>query len=127
MISIIEFAIYGLIAYGSLLVLIVSVIKPTAQESSGSIARVIWFVPGIVAAGLLQTMGNTVNLITRGVEFHEVYNGTTGLLITNTTINQASPDHFLLIDPVWTTFNFLVFISLVIFTIIQSFQLLTKT
>lgn len=124
--SIIEFLVYGLVAYGSLLMLIISVIKKDVpSDNSQGLTRIAWFIPGLVCAGLLQGIGPIINMPSSGLEFHEVYNST-GFLITNTTINQITPSQIIIIDPTWWVFNFMVFITLFLYIFIQGINVLTK-
>lgn len=124
--SIIEFLVYSLIAYGSILMLIISVIKKDVpSDNSQGLTRVAWFIPGLVCAALLQGIGPTINMPSSGVEFHEVYNAT-GVLITNTTINQVIPSQIMIVEPTWIMVNFMVFITLFLFIFIQAVNVLTK-
>lgn len=124
--SIIEFLVYSLIAYGSILMLIISVIKKDVpSDNSQGLTRVAWFIPGLVCAALLQGIGPKINMPSSGVEFHEVYNST-GALITNTTINQIIPSQITIVEPTWIMVNFMVFITLFLFIFIQAVNVLTK-
>ncbi len=126
-ISIIEWGVYGFIAYSSLLMLIISVVKNMPDTKSQSILRSMWIIPGIICAGLLMMSGPDITLQSNGVEFLEVYNGTSGLLLTNTTIIQNTPDYITIQDPIWGSVHLMIFLVLILYVIIQFMTLLTKT
>lgn len=125
-ISIIEWGVYGFIAYSSILMLIISVIKESPLTKSQSILRSMWFIPGIICAGLLMFSGTDITLQSNGIEFIEVYNGTTGLLMTNTTIIQNTPDYITLQDPVWGSVHLMIFLILLVYVLINMLTLFTK-
>ncbi len=85
-----------------------------------------WFIPGIICAGLLMLSGPAITLQSDGIEFIEVYNGTNGLLITNTTIVQNTPDYIPLQQDVWGTVHLMIFLILLVYVIIQMLTLFTK-
>ena len=125
-ISIIEWAVYGFIAYTSLLMLIISVVKEVPDTKSQSILRSIWLIPGIISAALLMMSGTDITLQSNGIEHIEVYNGTTGLLMTNTTLIQTSPDFINIADPIWGTVHLMIFLILLTYVIVQMLTLFTK-
>ena len=125
--SIIEFAVYGLITYSSLLMLIISVVKETPSGKSQSILRSMWLIPGIITASLLAGMGDQVNFETEDITINEyTINGTSGALITNSTTTTQITGKVFLIDPVWVTIHYMIFVVLLVYVIIQALTLLTK-
>ena len=127
MISIIEFTVYGFITYVSLLMLIISVVKETPAGKSQSIIRSMWLIPGIITASLLAGMGDQVNFETHDSTVNEVtINGTTGAFLTNSTITTQTTAKVFLIDPVWVTIHYLIFVVLLVYVILQMLTLLTK-
>lgn len=127
MLSIIEFAVYGFITYVSLLMLIISVVKEVPSGKTQSILRSMWLIPGMLTATLLAGSGININLINEGRSFVEVFNGTTGLLMTNSTIVQTAPDFIALTSPVWIIVHWMIFLVLLSYVIIQMLNLLVKT
>lgn len=116
--SIIEFAVYGLIAYSGILMMIISTIKEVPATKSGSIYRVIWLLPCAIICLFLAfgvqdvSLENSTNTITN-LNTTEVYTEN-----INSIIN--------LVNPIWVTFHFMLFIILTIYIIIQALNLLTK-
>lgn len=101
-----------------MLMLIISVIKEIPESKAGSIARSIFLLPGAVCAIVIGSSGvsiginNTTNTIT-AVNTTEVW-----------TENIAS--QILLINPIWVTIHFFIFIVIVFYIITQILNLLTK-
>lgn len=114
--SIIEFVVYGLICYTGSVMLIKSAFAPTLPTDSVlTTIRVIFLIPSIIGAGILASSGinitteqtNTSNLI-------KDLNNTNTWQETTTQINK-----FVLINPVWITFHFLLFIVMLVYVIQQ--------
>jgi len=122
-ISIIEFGVYGFIAYSSILMLIISTIKEVPSEKSHSIVRAIYLIPGILAAILLASSGvnieitdvTTTNTIT-ALNTSEVF---TEAITTSSLIELQ--------NPVWVSFHFLLAAVLMVYVINQMLILFTKT
>ena len=118
LISIIEFVVYGLIAYSSLLVLIISSIKENIASRVGSMVRVVWMVPGIVASALLADLGNSISF---------PVTSTTIINLNTTEVTEETITPTLtLIDPIWYSFHFLIMVTLSLFVIFQVFYLITQ-
>ncbi len=121
--SIIEFGVYGFIAYASLLMLIISTIKEVPSGKSQSILRSMYLIPGIFCALLLATMGvdltfdtiSTVNTITDNVTSTIIF---TEDITKSTTITLQ--------DQVWGTVHMLIFFILLVHVVVQMLTLLTK-
>lgn len=117
--SVLEFIVYGIIAYSSILMLIISTIKEIPESKAGSIARSIYLLPGAICAMVLGVSGvnvgisNTTNTIT-AVNTTEVW--------TENVVSQI-----ILINPIWITIHFLIFIVIIFYMITQIMNLLTKT
>lgn len=58
-ISIIEFGVYGLLAYTGMLMLIISSFGKQEQSSTGQALRVVYLVPSMIAALLLSFLGGS--------------------------------------------------------------------
>jgi len=122
--SIIEFIVYGGIAYLGVALLMVSVLMnpPTSRSLAG--ARSVFLSPSIICMGLLIfASGNiTMNYID---ETTIGYNATnTNQVITNST--TTSTDKFILVDPVWTYVHIGFFMILIVYVFIQILQILLK-
>lgn len=120
-ISIIEFIVYGFVAYASMLMLIISTIRETPFKESQSLARAIFFVPGIVCAFILASSG--VNITLETVSTVNITNDT----IANQTIFYESADTtsaFVLLDPVWSSVHNMLGIVMMIYVLSQILQLL---
>ena len=118
--SVLEFVVYGLIAYSSLLMLIISAIKteiPTTK--SLSIVRAIYLIPGAICALLLATSGvvvlssDTTNTIV-AVNTTEVWTES----ISNTVELQ---------NPIWGAVHVMIFVVIMIHVVTQTINLFTKT
>ena len=125
-ISIIEIVVYLFVELFSLSMLIISVVKETPVGKSQSIVRSMWLIPGIIIAGILMTAGPTVTMNDGGSQVTEVYNGTTGILMTNTTSYPATPNTIILADQTFWAVHLMIFIILLVYVVIQMLTLLTK-
>ena len=121
-ISLAEFAVYGFVAYSSLLMLIISIVKEIPSTKIMAIVRSIFLMPGMVAAGVLASSG--VNI--------QVASVTTNNLIKsiNTTQvwseNTAQINNIVLQSPVWQMFHLLIFLTLLTYVIWQMLLVFTK-
>jgi hypothetical protein len=125
-ISIIELAPYLFIELFSLSMLIVSIVKEMPASKSQSILRSMWMLPGIIMAGLLMSSGPIITMSDEGSQIIEVYNGTTGLLMTNTTTYPATPDTIIIENTTWWEFHLMVFLILIVYVVVQMLTLFTK-
>jgi hypothetical protein len=116
--SILEFGVYGLITYSSLLMLIISTIKEVPTERSGSVLRGIWLVPGIICAFILSSSG--IIIVTSDV--------TNTIVAVNTTEvwTETISSSISLQNPIWVTVHMLIFFVLIVYVIIQVLTLFTK-
>ena len=122
-ISLAEFVVYGCIAYSSMLMLIISVVKEIPTTKSLAIARSIFLMPGMVAAGILASSG--VNIQVANVATSNLIksiNTTQTWTETTTQINNI-----VLQSPVWQMFHILIFLTLLVYVITQILNLFTKT
>lgn len=116
--SIIEFGVYGFIAYVSLLMLIISTVKSVPDTKAGSLARAIYLLPGAICAILLGG-GQSVILT----------NNTTNTIVSlNTTEawTEAISGSITLQDPVWVWVHIVIFFILVFYIFSQLVNILTK-
>lgn len=120
-ISIVEFGVFGFITYSSILMLIISTIREAPFTESQSIARAIYFVPGIVCAFILATSG--VNITLETVSTVNITNDT----VANQTIFYEAADTtsaFVLLDPVWSSVHIMLGLIMVVYVVNQMLMLL---
>ena len=113
---------YGFITYSSLLMLIISVVKEVPSGKSQSILRSMWLIPGIITASLLAGMGDTIDFEDTTIT-STLINVNTTETWTETVTTSAEVT---LIDPVWVTVHYMIFVVLLSYVIIQILMLLTR-
>ena len=101
-------------------------VKEVPDKKSQSILRSMWLIPGIVCAGLLMGSGPNITLQDDGSQITEVYNGTNGLLITNTTSYPAAPNSIEIVNPIWSGVHLMIFLILLVYVVVQMLTLFTK-
>ena len=130
-ISIIEFIVYGLIAYSSLLMLIISTIKDTPATKSQSLIRSIYMIPGIICAILLA--GSGVNIVfedsvvtTIANSTYEVLDNTNVVTILNSTVNESvsTTNQIELRNPIWVVLHYMIALIMFAFVITRVLQML---
>lgn len=124
-ISVIEFGVYGFIAYGSLLMLMISSIKDTPTTKSQSFTRAMYLIPGIICAALLAGSGELIVLDT------ETITSSTEALTTADTIvtlqgTTTTTNNIQLQDSIWILVHSMIFILLLFHVVMQSLMLLIK-
>lgn len=122
-ISLIEWGVYGFIAYSSLLMLIISTIKDVPTTKSLSIARSIYLIPGMICAGILSYSGININLPTTMTNSTTISNVT----MERFTENVSQSQFIQLVDPAWMIVHVMIFLVLLFYVIMQMLVLLTKT
>ena len=122
-ISIIEFGVYGFIAYSSILMLIISTVKEVPSVKSHTIVRAIYLIPGIIATIVLASSG--VNIITADIT---TTNTITALNTSEVFVEAISTStQIVLQNPIWISFHFLLAAVMTIYVINQMLILFTKT
>jgi len=116
--SIIEFVVYGLIGYSSMLMLIIQTVKQVPDEKSGSIIRSVYLIPGIIACLIIAGSGDSI--VTQDVTNTIVAVNTTEVFTETITSNVA------LQNAVWITFHYLLAIIMIVYVILQILTLFTK-
>lgn len=118
--SLLEFAVYGFVAYASVLMLIISAIKTEIPSTrSLAIVRSIYLMPGAICALVLASAGtvivssDTTNTIT-AVNTTEVW-------------TESISNSITLMNPVWGALHVMIFVVIMIFVVTQIMNLLTKT
>ena len=124
-ISIIEFLVYAIIGYSPLIILYVTLVKEAPSTKSGTIQRVIFIVPGLIAVGVLAGSGLDINLQYDTVSTNStLYNGTNNNVITYSNTTTISTQNFTLENPVWILFHSFLFTLYSFYIILQILQLL---
>ncbi len=119
-ISIIEFTVYGFIAYVSLLMLIIQVARHEPLIEPPALVKSVWLIPGIICAGILANSGTNITLET-----------VTTVNFTNDTVqniviffeNATTTSSFVLIDPVWQLVHIMIMLVLLIYVFNQLLML----
>jgi hypothetical protein len=120
-ISIIEFAVYALVCYTGIIMLIISSFKETPMTVSQSAVRVIWLIPSMLCAFVLASAGADIYLSTE-IMSDQVLDSTDAIItLTDTTIEKIT-----LINPIWITMHFLFFIILLLYVVINILTLFLK-
>ena len=117
-ISVIEFGVYGFIAYSSLLMLIISTVKEVPTTKSFAIARAIYLIPGVICAALLASSG--INIVT------DTTSNTIKNLNTTEVWSETTTQKIVLQDRVWISVHYMIFAVLLVYVIFQILTLLTK-
>lgn len=124
-ISLIEFIVYGFVAYSSLLMLIISTIKEVPVTRSLAGIRVIYLIPGIICSGVLAYSGVHINGWSQTITTL-VRNGTSNVLLTNST-QTLQAQQITLMNPVWQTVHFMIMIVMVVYVLMNLFNIVGKT
>ena len=117
-ISLVEFAVYGFVAYTSILMLIISAIRDVPTAKALSIIRAIYLIPGVIAAGILAQAGPTI--ITSSVQ-NTIRSVNTTEVWTETIVSQ-----YPLQNEIWAVFHVLIMLVLFIHIFTQLMILMTK-
>ena len=125
-ISIIEFGVYGFIAYGSFLMLIISTVKEIPDGKSHSLSRVMYLIPGLICALVLSGSGVDIMLGTETTTENQILlHPVTGneVPVANTTTHT---EKITLIEPIWILVHTMLFLILMVHVIINILAMLTK-
>lgn len=120
-ISIIEFAVYALVCYTGIIMLIISSFKETPMTVSQSAVRVIWLIPSMLCAFVLASAGADIYLSTEIMSDQVLDSNNAIITLTDTTIEKIT-----LLNPIWITMHFLFFIILLLYVVINILTLFMK-
>jgi len=120
-ISIIEFAVYALVCYTGIIMLIISSFKETPMTVSQSAVRVIWLIPSMLCAFVLASAGADIYLSTEIMSDQVLDSNNAIVTLTDTTIEKIT-----LLNPIWITMHFLFFIVLLLYVITNVLTLFLK-
>jgi len=119
-VSIIEMAIYAIVAYTGILGIVISAFRGNPLKSMEDSSRAMWLIPSIICAYLLASMGVEVTL-----EDSVVTSTTVNLNSTETwqeTVQTSSS--FNLENPVWVLLHQLFFVIMLIYVILSVLKML---
>lgn len=126
--SILEYGVYGFVAYSSVLMLIISTIKDVPTTKSMSVARAFYMMFGVIASFVIMGAGPEITMPGTEATFTYVINGSTGSYITNSTTVPTSPGTITLLNgPTWMLMHGLMGVILVFYVIQQAVFLFFKT
>ncbi len=119
-ISIIEWLVYGIPAYGTLMITIISLIVDIPQTRNLALTRVFFTIPGMILCGVLASSGIHINfLTTTATHVTKLFNGTNNHLITNSTTTDLVTNQITLTSPVWIMVHVMFFMVLFWFIVSQ--------
>lgn len=114
--SLIEFIVYGLIAYTGMIMLIVSAFKKDLPDQNIlGLVRVVFLVPSIICAGILS--GSGIHITTEQAATTNIIKDLNNTDTWQETTNQVN--QFVLVSPIWITVHFLIFIVMLVYVIQQ--------
>jgi len=117
--SIIELIVYGLFAYSSMLVLIISINKEQPADKIPAIIRSIYLIPGIICAGVIATSGAIdIDTIT-------TFNTITNLNSSEVWTEQTAQEIILQHD-VWIAVHVMIMAVMTVYVIQQLSALIIK-
>ena len=122
-ISIAEYFVYALLAYSGMLMLIISTIKEVPAGKALSITRCIYFIPCIVAAGILANSGVdiTINTVDTSTLIQNVNSTETWTQL------DVQANKIILQNPAWILIHIMMFIVMIVYVITQLLILFTKS
>lgn len=126
-----EFIVYGIFAYGSVLMLLISTqLKEITNTRASSVVRVMWFIPGVICnfilmgSGLNITMTRPASIISNNTIFNETGNI---IFIESTNSTAFTHEMFTLSNPIWPVVHLMFGIILIAYIIFQILNLFTKS
>lgn len=120
-ISLIEFIVYGLVAYSGAVLLIISSFRETPATKSHSLLRAGFISLSVIACMILSGSGVNINMETTTTDGVIINLNSTE--VTTSTVTQTSV--FTLQNPVWIVFHYLLAVTMVIYILVQVLTLLT--
>lgn len=132
-ISLIEFLVYGGITYFSLAMLIITTIRnPTEKTRRLALVRAGYMFPGIITAIILAGSGVSIYLgdsltTTNNTSIYEVLDNTNAVVILNSTVTEtvATSTAFVLQNPIWVMFHYMLALVMISFVFIQVLTMFT--
>lgn len=131
--SSLEFGVYGLVAYSSLLMLIISTIqKPDMATSHQALIKSVYILPGIVCMFILAFASPTIILYdsvvtTENTSLYEVLDNTNAVVTLNSTVDEtvSTVNSNELLNSIWGTVHLMFAMIMIVFVIVKLISLLT--
>ena len=114
-VSIIEFGVYGLIAYSSFIMLLTSISKEIPSEKAYAVMRCVFLMPGLICAGILASTG--VNIQTNTDSTNSIIKNLNDTSTWSTTLTNTT--NVVLQNPVWQTVHYMLFAVFLVYIIMQ--------
>lgn len=125
-ISLIEFIVYAIVGYSGVVLLIASAFRDTPTSKSQSIVRAMYLSISIIAVMILSGSGLNITTENPGTTNILTYNVTDGSLIGNVTNSGSAPSTYILNNPVWIPFHYMLSVVMLVYVILQILTLFTK-
>lgn len=127
-VSLLEFGVVAFVAFSSLLMLIISIIKEIPMTRSMSISRSIYILMGVICMFVLSGMGLQFNGMTETTITNSTVTNNTGALITTEITNSTTTQNIKIVNyPLWVWLCYMFALIMAFFFIMQVVTLLTKT
>lgn len=120
--SIVELVVYGLIAYGGIITLMVSTLLNPPTNSSLAGARSIWLTPSVLCMGMLMFASGIITLDTQETIITTTSNATSEVWTETGTVTNTIQ----LINPIWTVIHFGMMMILIVYIATQIFNIFGK-
>ena len=132
-ISLIEFLVYAFVTYFSLAMLIITTIRSPADKSRRlALVKAAYMFPGIITAIILAGSGVSIYMgdsltTTNNTSIYEVLDNTNTIVTLNSTVSEtvATSTEFVLQNPVWVSFHYLLALVMISFVFIQVLTMFT--
>ena len=117
-VSIIELIVYGLIGYPAIIFLIASSFKESSGTAKISVVKAVWIIVPIIAMYMLASAGALISIDTVS----------STLINTNTTEvwTEQVDRSITLVNPVWVTLHWMMFIVLILYFMWNMLRLFTQ-
>ena len=127
-VSYIEFGVFAFVAYSSLLMLIISIIKEIPMSKSLSITRSIYILMGVICMFILSGQGLAFNGPTETTITNSTLFNNTGALVSTTITNSTTTEVIKMVNyPVWVWSHYMFALIMAFFFLLQVATLMTKT
>lgn len=114
-VSIVEFGVYGLIAYSSFIMLLTSISKEVPTEKTYAIMRCVMLMPGLICAAVIASTG--VNLETNTDSTNSIIKNLNNTDTWSTTLTNTT--NIVLQNPIWITIHYMLFAVFLVYIIMQ--------
>jgi|APSaa5957512535_1039671.scaffolds.fasta_scaffold01088_2 hypothetical protein len=113
--SIIEFAVYGALGYGGLVILMISSLinPPTSTSLAG--ARSVWLMPSVLSMIMLMFISGIVPITEQSSTFTTVANDTSTVWTETGDVDIQ----IILVNPIWGAIHFGFFLILILYIVQQ--------